>query len=92
MVPVGRAASSRPRFKRVDLSGRVGTAVIDANDATQFGLGYVHSLSRRTALYATVARIDNKGAATFVVPGGPAGIAGGTHVDRVTRPACATRF
>ena len=50
---------------------------VEANDASQIGLGYVHNLSRRTAVYATLARINNKGAATFVVPGGSAGLAGG---------------
>jgi predicted porin len=77
VVPVGQAGELKASFNRVGLSGTVGTAGIGANDAVQYGLGYVHSLSRRTALYATVARIDNKGAATFVVPGGAAGLAGG---------------
>lgn len=60
-----------------DMAGRVGTTVIDANDARQLGLGAVYSLSKRTALYGTFSRIDNEGAATFAVPGGPAGLAGG---------------
>ena len=59
------------------LAGRVGTTNVDANDALQLGVGYVYNLSKRSALHATYARIDNDGAATFVVPGGPAGIAGG---------------
>lgn len=62
---------------RANLAGRVGATTIDANDAQQVGLGYVHDLSKRTALYATAARINNDGAATFVIPGGPAGLAGG---------------
>jgi len=33
-----------------------------ASDATHVALGYVHDLSKRTALYGNVARIDNKGA------------------------------
>ncbi len=48
-----------------------------ANDADHIALGYVHSLSKRTALYANLARIDNDGAGrTFgvglapVTPGG----------------------
>lgn len=32
-----------------------------ASDATQMALGYVHDLSKRTALYGNLARIDNKG-------------------------------
>ena len=62
---------------QANLAGRVGATVVDANDAQQIGLGYVYNLSKRTALYATAARISNDGVATFVVPGGPAGIAGG---------------
>lgn len=77
VVPVGASGEVKASFNRVDLRGRVGATVIDANDAKQFGLGYVHSLSKRTVLYTTVSRIDNDGAATYAVPGGPAGIAGG---------------
>jgi len=50
---------------------------VGANDARPPGLGYVHNLSKRSALYATLSRIDNQGAATFAVPGGPGGLAGG---------------
>lgn len=77
MLPVGPNGEVKASWHRVDQRGRVGTTVIDANDATQLGLGYVHNLSKRTALYATYSRIDNKGAATFAVPGGPAGLVGG---------------
>ncbi|MBX3658966.1 MAG: porin [Ramlibacter sp.] len=35
-----------------------------ANDATHVALGYVHALSKRTALYATYAQIHNKGNGT----------------------------
>jgi predicted porin len=75
-VPVG-SGEIKASYTRVDLSGRVGATVIEANDAAQIGLGYVHSLSKRTALYATASRIGNKGAATYAVPGGPSGLAGG---------------
>ena len=54
----------------------MGNTAIDANDASQIGLGYVHTLSRRTAVYATVSRIDNHDAANFVIPGGPTLVAG----------------
>jgi predicted porin len=62
---------------QTDLSGRVGTTAIGANDATQIGLGYVYHLSRRSALYATAAQIGNDGAARFVLSDGPAGIVAG---------------
>lgn len=64
-------------YLKANMAGRVGTTNIDANDATQIGLGYIYNLSKRSALYTHYSRISNKGAATFVVPGGPAGIAGG---------------
>ena len=77
VLPVGKSGEVKASWHQVNLSGRVGTAAIDANDATQIGLGYAHSLSKRTVLYATYSHIDNEGGATFVVPGGPTGIAGG---------------
>jgi predicted porin len=75
-VPLG-SGELKVSFNRVDLSGRVGTTDIAANDARQWGLGYVHNLSKRTSLYGTVARIDNRGTAMYVIPGGPSGLAGG---------------
>lgn len=62
---------------RADLQGRVGSTAVHANDANQFGLGYVHSLSKRSALYATLSRLDNRGNAVFVIPGGGTLAAGG---------------
>ena len=62
---------------KVNMAGRVGTTTIDANDAQQLGLGAVYNLSKRSALYATYSRMSNDGAATFQVPGGPTGLAGG---------------
>ena len=75
-VPVG-SGEIKASWNRADMAGTVGAANIDGNDASQIGLGYVHNLSKRTALYGTVARITNQGAATYTVPGGPAGLAGG---------------
>jgi predicted porin len=48
------------------------TAAQSANDASLLGAGYVYNLSKRTALYTHVARVSNKGAAAFAIPGGPA--------------------
>lgn len=58
-------------------AGKVGATATDANDATQWALGYVYSLSRRTALYASVAQIDNDGAARFVISDGAPGLVAG---------------
>lgn len=76
VLPLGRG-EIKASWVKVDLAGKVGTTMIDANDTQQFALGYVHGLSKRTVLYAHLSRIDNDGAATYVVPGGAAGIAGG---------------
>lgn len=62
---------------RADFKGRVGNTVIGANTATLMALGAVYNFSKRSAVYASVARIDNKGAAAVVVPGGAAGLLGG---------------
>lgn len=64
-------------WTQANLSGQVGTTVIDANDATQWGLGYVYNLSKRTALYASMAQIQNDGAARFVISDGAPGIVAG---------------
>lgn len=71
------AVEVKGTYHRVDLQGRVGAVRIDANDAQQLALGVVYSLSKRSALYGTASLIRNEAAATFVVPGGPAGLAGG---------------
>ncbi len=67
-VPWG-AGTFKASYVHVDQTGA--TAALSANDANLLGLGYVHDLSKRTALYTTYSRIANKGAATFTVPGGP---------------------
>lgn len=59
-VPMG-AGELRLSYQRADQSG----AGTDANDATQVALGYVHRLSKRTALYGNTARVSNKGMQTY---------------------------
>ena len=75
-IPVGRG-TVKISLNRANLSGKVGTVAIDANDAQQLALGYVYDLSKRSAAYTTLSVINNKGAATYAVPGGPSGMAGG---------------
>ena len=75
-VPVG-PGELKFSWNRADLDGSVAATSIAANDARQWGVGYVHRLSKRSALYATLARVDNKGVATFAIPGGPTIAAGG---------------
>ena len=75
-VPVG-SGEIKLSVNQADLSGRVGSTAINANDGRQLGLGYVHNLSKRSVAYASLSRIDNRGGATYVVPGGATGLAGG---------------
>ncbi len=51
-------------------------SLLSTNDARQFGIGYVHNLSKRTALYATYARLTNKGQGRYFVSGGVAPLGG----------------
>tara|TARA_B100001105_G_C22400378_1_gene449090 strand:+ start:2297 stop:3403 length:1107 start_codon:yes stop_codon:yes gene_type:complete len=46
-----------------------GKGTLDGNDADQFAVGYVHNLSKRTALYGTYALIKNDGNADYRVGG-----------------------
>ena len=80
-IPVGPAGRIRLSYAMLDdrssasLANANGSLRSD-NDARQIGLGYVHDLSRRTAVYTSYARLTNKGQATYVVSGGRAPLAG----------------
>ncbi|KWT97364.1 MULTISPECIES: porin [unclassified Variovorax] len=71
-VPVGpgliRASYSAVKYDLNVPATLFGT--FDDPKANKFAIGYVHNLSKRTALYATVARIRNKNGAGLTV-GGP---------------------
>ena len=71
-VPVSQAGVVRVSYVRANASGLSNTnAAVDTgpNDSHQFAIGYLHNLSKRTALYATVAKVSNSnGAAYNVVP------------------------
>ena len=78
VVPLG-LGDLKLSYVKADFDGKVGATDIGPSDASQFGIGYVYNLSKRSALYATASRIRNQGAATLAVPGGAAGVkAGGT--------------
>ena len=62
--------SSASSLRNADGSARSG------NDARQLGLGYVHDLSKRTALYGSYAHIRNRGQATYTISGASAPLAG----------------
>jgi len=67
LVPMG-PGTVRVSYIKAEFKG----PGIDNDSADQFALGYLYDMSKRTALYATVARINNKGNASFVVDGNPA--------------------
>jgi len=67
----------RASVGRANLSGgTTATQTADADDATLVAVGYVYNLSKRTALYTTASRINNKGAQKFAVGTTPAIAAG----------------
>lgn len=68
-IPVG-AGTFKLSWLQADQKGE--TPEQSARDATLFGAGYVHGLSKRTAVYAHAARLGNRGTAAFAIPGGPA--------------------
>lgn len=73
-VPLGKHYL-RASYVRSD--ARKGPAAFNASDASRYAIGYVHNMSRRTALYGTIARITNQGGANFSLTGGAPGLAGG---------------
>lgn len=57
--------------------GAVNSGFGNADDAHQMALGYQYNLSKRTAIYTTVASIKNKGASKLIVAAGKSGIRAG---------------
>lgn len=88
-VPMG-LGKWRLSLNRADLSGRVGDTAMGANDARRLGLGYVQALSKRSVVYATLSRIDNRRRTTHAMPGGASGLAGGGTRPPASNAACAT--
>ena len=72
-VPLG-VGELKASYQRANASG----AGTDANDAHQVAVGYVHNLSKRTALYGTYAQLSNAGNAAFAVSTPPTAVAGKT--------------
>lgn len=74
-----QSGSIRLGYTNADRSGgAVGSGFADADDSTRLAVGYVHDLSKRTALYGTYANISNKGAArSSVLYTTPTGMRGG---------------
>ena len=57
--------------------GAAGSGFGNADDSKGLSLGYVHNLSKRTALYGIFGRITNDGAARQAVGGSTSGMLGG---------------
>jgi predicted porin len=71
-LPLGPGAV-RVSYLDANASGHTPAgASIEANDASQLAVGYVYDLSRRTALYSSLSRVNNKQAANYVVDSNPA--------------------
>jgi len=69
-VPIG-AGLVRASYSRVRYDHNQPLTLVADSKANKLSLGYVHNLSKRTALYATIARVSNTNGAALTV-GGPA--------------------
>jgi predicted porin len=75
-VPLGQG-SLRASYMALNAKGNTAAGVnVNANDANQIALGYIYNLSKRTAVYTTVSRVDNKGNTTYAVASTPVLLAG----------------
>lgn len=72
---VSVAAGAGQFLASVAQSNRSGPGVSN-DDARQYGIGYVYTLSKRTDLYGSYSTIKNEGAASFTTAGSPGGVAG----------------
>ncbi len=59
-APVGAAGEVRASYNHYRLSGTLTGFSVPTLKANQMSLGYVHNLSKRTALYGTYAYLKNK--------------------------------
>jgi predicted porin len=77
-VPVGLGEVKLGYTRANRSGGAAGTGFSDADDSTRIGIGYVHHLSKRTAVYTTYGQVSNKGAArSSVLYAPPVGMLGG---------------
>lgn len=72
-VPVGQG-EIRAAYQSSDVAGGPAAptpaGLRDKDDARQLSIGYIHHLSKRTALYADWGRISNRGLSALTIPGG----------------------
>jgi len=81
-VPVG-AGLIRASYGHVKYDYNLPFSTVGDPKADQLALGYVHNLSKRTALYTTVAYIKNKNGANLTT-GGPAFVTGGVFTPKTS--------
>ena len=85
-VPVG-AGLIRASYSHVKYDDNAPVVLfapaVEDRKANKLALGYVHNLSKRTALYATIARVSNKNGAALTV-GGPAFVTTGGFTPKTS--------
>ena len=81
-VPVGPGLI-RLGYSQVKYDFNLPFSLLDDPKANKVAIGYVHNFSKRTALYATVARLRNKNGAALTV-GGPALINNATFTPQTS--------
>jgi predicted porin len=70
VVPLGQGAINASYTD--SKANTAAEAIAGVGDAKLFAVGYVYSLSKRTALYTTYSQIENNGLGRFIVAGAPA--------------------
>ena len=68
-VPIGQS-EIRATYQRSDIGGGAIVGLRNEDDARLYAIGYVYNLSKRTALYADAARLQNRGGSTLALTGG----------------------
>ncbi|MFS4516967.1 MULTISPECIES: porin [Delftia] len=81
-IPMG-PGSLRVKYASAKFSGNASALTRSGGKADKYSIGYVYDFSKRTSLYAGLARVNNKNGASVGLIGGPAGVAnaGSTGVD-----------
>ncbi len=74
-APLGQQGQLWGSYTSAKTTGETGFGTVGTPKL--FALGYIHSLSKRTALYTTVAQLKNDGTTRFVLGGAPAATANG---------------
>ena len=60
----------RATYQRSDVGGGTVVGLRDQDDARLYAVGYIHNLSKRTAFYADLGRLQNRGRSQLTIPGG----------------------